>query len=83
MSKKFVETGDSPKPAPAWRSVIYTGAVTAAQANLSGSAYDAEKVKYLHSATKAEISAPAIASKPISINFASGKFALDEKIKPL
>ncbi len=83
MSKKFVETGDSPKPAPAWRSVIYTGAVTAAQANLTGSAYDAEKSKVFTPATKAEISAPAIASKPISINFASGKFALDEKDKTI
>ena len=83
MSKKFVETGDSPKPAPAWRSVIYTGAVTAAQANLIGSAYDAEKSKVFTPATKAEISAPAIASKPISINFASGKFALDENSKTI
>ena len=70
-------------PAPAWRSVIYTGAVTAAQANLTGSAYDAEKSKVFTPATKAEISAPAIASKPISINFASGKFALDEKDKTI
>ncbi len=83
MSKKFVETGDSPKIAPNWRSVIYTGAVTAAQANLSGSAYEAEKSKVFSPATKAEISAPAIASKPISINFASGKFTLDEKDKTI
>jgi len=83
MSKKFVETGDSPKPAPAWRSVIYTGAVTAAQANLTGSAYEAEKSKVFSPVTKAEISAPAIASKPISINFASGKFALDENSKTI
>lgn len=83
MSKKFVETGDSPKPAPAWRSVIYTGAVTAAQANLTGSVYDAEKSKVFTPVTKAEISAPAIASKPISINFASGKFALDENSKTI
>jgi NitT/TauT family transport system substrate-binding protein len=83
MSKKFVETGDSPKAAPAWRSVIYTGAVTAAQANLTGSAYDAEKSKVFTPATKAEISAPAIASKPISINFASGKFSLDENSKTI
>lgn len=30
------------KDAPAWRSVIYTGAVTSAQANLTGAAYEAE-----------------------------------------
>ncbi|MGB4839489.1 MAG: phosphate ABC transporter substrate-binding/OmpA family protein [Saprospiraceae bacterium] len=83
MSKKFVETGDSPKPAPAWRSVIYTGAITAAENNLTGVAYAAEKSKTFAPATKAEISAPAIASKPISINFASGKFTLDENSKTI
>jgi len=83
MSKKFVETGDSPNAAPAWRSVIYTGAVTAAQANLSGASFDAEKSKVFTPTTKAEISAPAIASKPVSISFPSGKFALDENSKTI
>jgi len=84
MGKMFFETlKELPNPVPNWRSVIYTGAVTAAQANLTGSAYDAEKSKVFTPATKAEISAPAIASKPISINFASGKFALDENSKTI
>ncbi len=84
MGKMFFETlKELPNPVPNWRSVIYTGAVTAAQANLTGSAYEAEKNKVFTPATKAEISAPAIASKPISINFASGKFALDENSKTI
>ncbi|MEY3420358.1 MAG: hypothetical protein RIR48_643 [Bacteroidota bacterium] len=83
MSKKFVETGDSPKDAPAWRSVIYTGAVTSAQANLTGAAYEAEKPKSFKPATKAEVTAPAIASKPVSITFPSGKFLLDENAKTI
>lgn len=83
MSKKFVETGDSPKVAPAWRSVIYTGAITAAQNILTGPSFEAEKSKTFSPATKAEVSAPAIASKPISINFASGKFTLDENAKTI
>jgi NitT/TauT family transport system substrate-binding protein len=83
MSKKFVETGDSPKTAPAWRSVIYPGAITAAQANLKGAMYDAEKPKTFAPATKAEVNAPAIASKPVSINFPSGKFLLDENAKTI
>jgi NitT/TauT family transport system substrate-binding protein len=83
MSKKFVETGDSPKAAPVWRSVIYTGAMTAAQANLTGMAYNAEKSKTFAPTTKEELSAPAIASKPISINFGSGQFELDENSKTI
>jgi len=83
MSKKFVETGDSPKDAPAWRSVIYTGAVTSAQANLTGAAYEAEKPKSFKPATKSEVTAPAIASKPVSITFPSGKFLLDENAKTI
>jgi len=83
MSKKFVETGDSPNEAPAWRSVIYTGAITSAQANLTGIAYEAEKSKTFTPATKAEREAPAIASKPISISFPSGKFTLDENAKTI
>ncbi|MFZ1749060.1 MAG: phosphate ABC transporter substrate-binding/OmpA family protein [Saprospiraceae bacterium] len=83
MSRKFVETGDSPNAAPAWRSVIYTGAITSAERTLTGAAFAAEKSKVFSPATKAEISAPAIASKPISINFASGQFALDENSKTI
>ena len=83
MAKKFVETGDSPNAAPAWRSVIYTGAITAAQANLQGPSYEAEKSKTFAPATKAEVNAPAIASKPVSINFPTGKFILDENAKTI
>lgn len=83
MSKKFVETGDSPNVAPAWRSVIYTGAVTSAQTNLAGVAYEAEKSKTFAPTTKSEVTAQAIASKPVSINFPSGKFLLDENAKTI
>jgi NitT/TauT family transport system substrate-binding protein len=83
MAKKFVETGDSPNDAPAWRSVIYTGAITAAQGNLKGDAYEAEKSKTFAPTTKSDVTAPAIASKPVSINFPSGKFLLDENAKTI
>lgn len=85
MAKKFKDMGDLPanEDVPTWRSVIYTGAVTAAQSNLVGASYDAEKSKEFTPATKAERTAPAIASKPISINFPSGKFALDENAKTI
>jgi NitT/TauT family transport system substrate-binding protein len=83
MSKNFVVTGDSEKEAPAWRSVIFTGAVQAANENLSGPQYAAEASKTFTAPTAEEKAAPAIASKPVSINFASGKFQLDENAKTI
>jgi NitT/TauT family transport system substrate-binding protein len=83
MSRKFVQTGDSPKEAPAWRSVIYTGAVTAADANLSGSQFAPEKSRDFSPVTEKEMEAPAIASKPVSITFATGQFQLDENAKTI
>lgn len=83
MSKKFVEIGDAKKMAPAWRSVIYTGAITAAQENLVGPAYAAEKQKDFTPTTKEEVSSQAIASKPISINFPTARFDLDENSKTI
>lgn len=83
MSKKFVETGDLESSAPPFRSVIYTGAVQSADANLTGQAYAAEGRKTFAPATSAEVKAPAIASKPISINFETGQFTLSENAKTI
>lgn len=83
MAAKFVETGDAEKIAPAWRSVIYLGAIQAAENVLTGPAYAAEKSKTFNPVTAAEKSAPAIASKPVSITFATGRFELDENAKTI
>lgn len=83
MAKKFVETGDAPKIAPAWRSVIYTGSITAAQDQLVGPNYAAEKPKDFKPAKKEEVSVNPIASKPVSINFPTAKFELDENSKTI
>lgn len=83
MSKNFVVTGDAEKEAPSWRSAIFTGAVQAASEKLTGPAYAAEASKTFTAPTAEEKKAPALASKPISINFASGKFQLDENAKTI
>jgi NitT/TauT family transport system substrate-binding protein len=83
MSKKFVETGDSPNAAPSWRSVVYTGAVTAATEKLVGDKYAAERSKTFSPTTTAEKTVAPLASKPISINFPSGKYLLDENAKTI
>ncbi len=83
MSKNFVVTGDAEKEAPAWRGSIFTGSVQAASANLTGPSYAAEASKTFTAPTAAAKTAPALASKPVSITFASGKYQLDENAKTI
>jgi NitT/TauT family transport system substrate-binding protein len=83
MSKNFVITGDAQQEAPAWRSSIFTGAVQSATSTLTGAAYAPETGKTFTAPTAEAKTAPAIASKPVSINFASGKFQLDENSKTI
>ena len=83
MSKNFVLTGDAEGEAPPWRSAIWTAAVQAGNQNLTGPSYGAEPTKTFSAPTAEERTAPAVASKPVSINFASGKFTLDENAKTI
>jgi NitT/TauT family transport system substrate-binding protein len=82
MSKVFVNTGDAPALAPAWRSAINTALVQASNETLTGSNYGAEAPK-VFTKSSADKTVEAISSKPISITFPSGKFALDENAKTL
>lgn len=77
MSKTFVMTGDAETEAPPWRSVIWTSSILTADAKLTGTSYAAETAKTFTPPTQAEVTAPAVANKPVSITFASGKFNLD------
>lgn len=83
MARKFVETGDAEKVAPSWRSVIYTGAVIAADNKLNAEKYAAEKEKVFKPTTNVERSAAPIASKPVSINFPTGKSNLSQNAKTI
>ena len=82
MSKRFVEMGDAENLAPSWRSAISTIAIQAAMDKLSGNEYAAEKPKQF-TTSEADKTAPAISSKPISINFETGKFTLSENAKTI
>lgn len=82
MAQNFVKTGDADKVAPPWRSVISTGAISAADANLSGPKYSSEKAKVFKPSV-GDKTAPAISNKPVSISFASGQFALGENAKTI
>ncbi len=83
MSRNFVMMGDAEKEAPSWRTAIWTASVLAGNDKLTGPSYAAEASKTFTPPTAAERDAPAVASKPVSINFASGKFTLDENSKTI
>ncbi len=81
MSEKFVETGDSEKTAPSWRSVINTSAVR--NAKLTGAIHQPEGAKEFKPTTAKEKSLPAFATKPVSISFATGQSSLTENAKTI
>ncbi|MBK8699864.1 MAG: OmpA family protein [Saprospiraceae bacterium] len=82
MAKKFVETKDAETIAPAWRSVINTTAIQAANETLTGGSFGAETPKVFTKSNDDKTVAP-ISSKPISINFESGQFRLSENAKTI
>lgn len=82
MSKKFKETGDLENEGPNWRSVIYTGAIQSAK-GLAGVAFAPEKAPDFKPTTKADRTAAPIASKPISISFNTGQYALTPNAKTI
>lgn len=82
MAKNFVMTKDAEKVAPPWRSVISTGAILAAENNLSGSRYAGEKSKVFKKSSS-DNTAQTISSKPVSISFDTGKFELGENAKTI
>ncbi len=82
MARKFVETGDAEKVAPNWRSVTYTGAVSAAETKLTGAIYGGEKSKVFKPKASDKTAIP-ISSKPVSISFSSGQSTLTENAKTI
>ncbi|MEL6987758.1 MAG: phosphate ABC transporter substrate-binding/OmpA family protein, partial [Bacteroidota bacterium] len=83
MSRKFVESGDAENEAPGWRGVIYTGAIQKAQSSLNGPKYAPEGFKEFKPVTVKEKTVTPIATKPVSISFASGQHLLDNNAKTL
>ena len=83
MNGEFVKMKVLEGQAPTWRSVINTVAIQSASSKLTGPQHAAESTPKFTPATKAEESAEAVASKPVSINFATGQFALTENAKTI
>ena len=83
MSQTFFNLEQAERVAPPWRSATYTGAISAANAKLSGPQYRAEDQPEFTAPTPSEQSAPALATKPITINFATGQSSLSENAKTI
>lgn len=83
MNRKFVEIGDNESMGPPWKQVINVGAIQAADSKLQGSQYAAEGAKTFKPTTAQEKTAPALASKPVSISFNTGQYSLTENAKTI
>ncbi len=81
MGNEYEKLGYAPASRSAWRVIAYPGAISAA--NLSGAEHDGEGQKSFEPAKEEAKTAPAIASKPISISFPTAKFQLDENAKTI
>ncbi len=83
MNRKFVQMGDSEGEGPTWKKVINTSAILSADNKLTGAAYAAEGAKTFKPSTTKDRTAPALASKPVTISFDSGQSQLTVNAKTL
>ena len=83
MAKTFYNLKQAERVAPPWRNASFSSTILAANDKLQGPGYQAEGQPEFAVATPAERSAPALAIKPITINFATGQFQLTENAKTL
>ena len=83
MGNEFFQLKQAEKVAPPWRTVTNTGAILAADSKLSGAGFESEEPKVFSPITEADREAPAIATKPVTINFATGQSILTENAKTI
>jgi NitT/TauT family transport system substrate-binding protein len=81
MGSVYAGLGYAPNNIPAWRMIAYPSAISAAK--LSGSEHEGEAQRQFSPVTETAKSAPAVASKPISIAFPTARFDLDENAKTI
>lgn len=83
MAREFNRLGQAERIAPPWRNVVNTAAISAANNRLNGPGFMAEGQREFTPASATERSAPALAVKPVTINFATGQYQLTENAKTL
>ena len=83
MNRKFVEMGDSEGQGPTWKKVINTSPILSADSKLQGTKHAAEGAKVFKPTTTKDRTAPALASKPVTISFNTGQSTLTTNAKTL
>jgi NitT/TauT family transport system substrate-binding protein len=81
MGNQYETLGFAPANRPNWRAMAYTRAMAAA--DLTGPGHEAEGQKVFAPATAADKTKPALASKPVIINFSTGQYQLSENAKTI
>ncbi|MEL6924453.1 MAG: phosphate ABC transporter substrate-binding/OmpA family protein, partial [Bacteroidota bacterium] len=79
MTDEYKRLGFAEGSVPSWNRIRDTRAVQSS--SLTGAEHDAEGQKVFAKATKEDETKEAIATKPVSINFRTGEFQLDENAK--
>ena len=81
MAQAFYKIGLAPKDVPTWRNITDISILTAMKGQFTGINDDAEAGTTFSKPTEAMKSVPAIATKRITINFASGSHTLSDDAK--
>lgn len=79
MGDKYKDLGFIEGNVPNWRLIAYPGLITSTQ--LSGPTHAGEKSKTYAAPTKSDEKKAAVATKEVSISFATAQYALDENSK--
>lgn len=83
MAMTFHRLEQAERVAPPWRNVVNSSAVSAANGRLAGPGFEAEGQRDFSAPTATDASAPALAVKPVTINFNTGQYQLTENAKTL
>jgi len=82
VNRLFTKEGIIKKPFPPFRQLVASASASRTTA-LTGSAYDGERSKNFKAPTTEDKKAPAISTKPVTINFATGVSSLGSNAKTI
>jgi len=81
VNRLFTQQGILNQRLPSFRSLVYSA--SASRTSLEGSIYDGERAKNFKAPTSTERAAPAMSTKPVTINFPTGVSSLSENAKTI
>jgi NitT/TauT family transport system substrate-binding protein len=81
MAQAFNQIGMAPASLPSWREITDISILTGMKSDFTGGEHSAETGPSFNAPTKADVSVPAIATKRVTINFATGAFVLSDEAR--